>query len=252
MSAPRLAGKVAVISGAGRGIGAAIAAAYAREGARVVCAARSEDQIAAVAGRIREQGGEALAVVCDVTELAAVRAMYEQAAEAFGGVDIVVVNAGGSIERKRVDEGSAERWIATIELNLNGAYFTMREAIPHLKRRGAGKIISVGSGMGHRGTAGNSAYAASKAGLWSLTRVLAQELVEFNISVNELIPGPVRTELTRDIDAKAEQTGAPTPFLTKGEWVKTPEDVTGLALFMATLPDVGPTAQSFSLMRRDG
>jgi len=249
MSAPRrLEGKVALVTGAGRGIGRAVALAYAREGARVVCTARSEDQIRSAAQEIRTAGGEAIALAADVTSHASVQSMYRAADEAFGALDVVFVNAGGSVERKRVDEGDPKLWTATIDLNLTGAYYTMLEAIPYLKRRGAGKIIAVGSGIGHRGVAGNSAYAVSKAGLWMLVRVLAQELVEFNISVNELIPGPVRTELTRDVEA----TAAATPFNNSGEWIKQPEDVVDLALFLAAQPDVGPTAQSFSLMRRDG
>ena len=84
------------------------------------------------------------------------------------------------------------------------------------------------------------------------TRVLAQELVACNISVNEFIPGQARTRATRDVESGAEESGRGTPFLTQGEWIKQPEDVTGLAVFMAAQPDVGPTAQSYSLMRRDG
>ncbi len=251
MQEQKLAGKVAVVTGGGRGIGEAIAHAYALEGAAVVCAARSPDQIAAVASAIESAGGQALAVPTDVTDHAAVKSMYEQAAATFGGLDIVVVNAGGNVDRTRVDVGEAAPWVATIELNLIGAYYCLKEAIPHLKARGGGKIITVGSGMGHRGSPGNSSYCAAKAGLRMLTRVLAQELVEDNITVNELIPGPVRTHLTRDVEELSKQSGNPTPFLSPTEWVKQPEDVVPLAMFLATQPDRGPTAQTFSLMRRD-
>lgn len=248
----RLDGKVALITGAGRGIGAAIARAYARAGAKVACAARTKSEIDAVAAAIRNDGHEAVAVQADVTDLASVQAMYAAAVNAFGALDIAFLNAGGTIERARIDEGSADAWRATIDLNLMGAYYCAREAIPHLKARGAGKILITGSGMGHRGAKGNSAYAVAKAGAWMLTRVLAQELVEFNISVNELIPGPVRTRLTQDVEKDAAASGRDTPFLTAGEWIKEPQDIVDLALFMAAQPDVGPTAQSFSLMRRDG
>ena len=104
----------------------------------------------------------------------------------------------------------------------------------------------MGSGLGHRGMAGTSAYACSKAGLWMLTRVLAQELWPYQISVNELIPGPVVTSMAGE--QAAQRQGA---FAMEGEWVKTPEEVVPLALFLATQPPIGPTAQSFSLMRRD-
>jgi 3-oxoacyl-[acyl-carrier protein] reductase len=144
-----------------------------------------------------------------------------------------------------VAESHPEVWRTTIEVNLLGAYYCAQAAIPALKQRGAGKIITVGSGIGHRGVPGSSAYACAKAGLWMLTRVLAQELWPSHISVNELIPGPVVTQRV-DEPAAQRQSG-----LGQSEWVKTPEEVVPLALFLATQPAIGPTAQSFSLMRRD-
>ncbi len=251
MQQQQLAGKVAVVTGAGRGIGEAIARAYALEGAAVVCAARTAEQISAVAQAIEAAGGKALAVPTDVTDHAAVRRMYGAAVAAFGGIDIVVVNAGGNIDRSRVDVGAVEPWVATIELNLIAAYYCVKEAVPHLKTRGGGKIITVGSGMGHRGSPGNSSYCVAKAGLRMLTRVLAQELIEDGIAVNELIPGPVRTHLTRNVEELSKQSGNPTPFLSPTEWVKQPHDVVPLAMFLAAQPAKGPTAQTFSLMRRE-
>jgi len=245
--AGKLQGKVAVVTGAGRGIGKAIALAYAREGAAVCCAARSQSQIDATAAEIRQAGGRSLAVQTDVTQWASVDKLFRAAAEAFGGVDIVVINAGAQYDRRPVEDSIPADWLATLEVNLIGAYYCAKAAIPYLKQRGAGKIITMGSGIGHRGMPGSSAYACSKAGLWMLTRVLAQELWPFNISVNELIPGPVVTELNRDL----QQQHQGSVFAIDSEWVKTPEDVAPLALFLATQPDKGPTAQSFSLMRRD-
>ena len=182
----------------------------------------------------------------DVTQSAAAERMVRQAFEAFGGLDIVVINAGVSGTSRCVEESDPAAWRAVIEVNLLGAYHCARAAIPALKRRGAGKIITVGSGRGHRGAAEGSHYAVSKAGLWMLTRVLAQELADSKISVNELIPGPVATRMTQ----KAAQQGKGASAI-PGEWTKAPEDVVPLAMFLATQPDVGPTAQSFSLMRRD-
>ncbi len=242
-----LQGKVAVVTGAGRGIGKAIALAYAREGAAVCCAARSQSQIDATAAEIRQAGGRSLAVQTDVTQWAAVDKLFQATAAAFGGVDIVVINAGAQYDRRPVEDSIPADWLATLGVNLIGAYYCAKAAIPHLKQRGAGKIITVGSGIGHRGMPNSSAYACSKAGLWMLTRVLAQELWPFNISVNELIPGPVIT----DMDRHLQQQPQGSVFAIDSEWVKTPEDVAPLALFLATQPDKGPTAQSFSLMRRD-
>src|SRR5213596_3629801 len=150
-----LTGKVAIVTGAGRGIGQAIARAYAGAGASVCCAARTVEQ--------------------------------------YGGLDILVINAGVDLDPHTVEHSQTELWRTTLETNLTGAYLCAKAAIPHLRQRGAGKIITVGSGLGHRGAPATAAYACSKAGLWMLTRVLAQELAQDNISVNELIPGPVET-----------------------------------------------------------
>ena len=242
-----LEGKVAVVTGSGRGIGKAIALGYAGEGASVCCAARTEAEIAATVRDIEDGGGRALAVTTDVTKLASVRRMFEATVDAFGGLDILVANAGGNLARGLVAESDPVDWVATLEVNLIGAYYCARTAIPYMKERGAGKIIVTGSGIGHRGHPGNSAYACSKAGLSMLSRVLAQEVWEHNISVNELIPGPVVTGDSRDGSARRGST----VFDIDSEWVKGPEDVVPLALFLATQPDKGPTAQSFSLMRRD-
>lgn len=245
-----LTGKIALITGAGRGIGRAIALAYAEAGAAVVCAARTQIEIEQVAAAIGEQGGQAAAIAVDVADLPSVRRMMEAAVAQFGGLDILVINAGVNLDRRSVQESIPVDWQDTLQINLIGAYFCAQAAIPYLKERNGGKIITVGSGMGHRSSSGRSAYCVSKAGLWMLTRCLAEELWPFNISVNELIPGPVQTSMT-----SGEKTGnAPTSTgpNAQSEWQKRPEDVVPLALFLATQPLVGPTAQSYSLMRREG
>jgi 3-oxoacyl-[acyl-carrier protein] reductase len=241
-----LKGQVAVVTGAGRGIGKAIAIGFARAGARICCAARSQDQILNTVTEARNLGAQAIAQVTDVTNLDSVSSLFSAAETAFGGVDIVVVNAGiSSNPRKTVEAGDPEAWRHTIEVNLMGAYYTAKAAIPHLRRRGGGKIILLGSGLGHRGLPERSAYACSKAGVWMLTRVLALELQSSDISVNELIPGPVATTVTPENAQQLSGVGG-------SEWLKQPEDVVPLALFLASQPKTGPTAQSFSLMRRDG
>jgi len=245
-----LAGQVALITGAGRGIGRAIALAYAEAGAAVGCAARTQSEIDEVAAAIHARGGQALAIPVDVTDRTSVQQMTDSVIAEWGGLDILVINAGVNRDRRTVEESIPEEWLGTLDVNLNGAYYCAQAAIPHLKARGGGKIITTGSGMGHRGSPERSAYCVSKAGLWMLTRCLAQELWPFNISVNELVPGPVQTGMA-PAPSKPGSDSSAGPSA-QSEWQKRPEDVVPLALFLATQPLVGPTAQSFNLMRREG
>ena len=240
-----LIGKVAVITGAGRGIGKAIGIGFCRAGASVVCAGRTEIEILEAAMAMKLAGGDTVAKVTDVTHPQSVENLFDFAQSTFGGVDIVIINAGTAGAKTTVEKSHIDEWKQVVDTNLVGAYYTARAAIPHLRARGGGKIITIGSGFGHRAVVNRSAYACSKAGLWMLTRVLAEEAAPYNISVNELIPGPVLTDMNTSSESEIKAQ------LGENEWLKQPEDVVPMAIFLATQPDNGPTCQSFSLMRRD-
>ena len=171
--------------------------------------------------------------------------MIEQTVAEFGGIDLLVVNAGSFGTRQTVAESEPEQWRTPIEVNLFGAYYCVRAAIPYLQAREGAKIIFIGSGARSRGGNGCSAYTCAKAALWGLLQALAQELLPSGICVNELIPGPVETDLLSQI--QAGQGRAPTA---KDEWFKAPADVAPLALFLAVQPALGPTGQSYNLGRR--
>ena len=240
-----LEGKSAIVTGGGRGIGKAIAVAFAEAGAAVTVLARSGSEVEAVAESIRAGGGAALALECDVTDWHTVEGVVGEASSRFGSLDIFVNNAGNSQAREPVGDDDPQTWADVLATNLVGAYHGCRAAIPHLKTSGGGAIINLGSGMGHQGRAGNSSYNCAKAGLWMLTRCLSLELWEAGIAVNEIIPGPVFTEMTAAIFEPAK----PHPQI-PSEWVKLPEEVGPLAVYLASQSRHGPTGQSFSLARR--
>ena len=243
----RLEGQLALVTGAGRGIGEAIAIGFAKEGARVVCAARTQVEIEKTVQTIKCAQGNGIAVKTDVTDQASVARLYSKIDDTYGQLDIVVVNAAANYDHQYVECSDLELWTKTLDVTLVGAYRTVQMAIPRLKARCAGKIIMIGSGLGHNGRPGSSAHSCAKAGIWMLTRILATELADWNISVNELIPGPVQTP-----GSQLYQEGAEDSVLAiSGEWFKQPADVVPLAVFLASLPVQGPTAQSYSLMRRD-
>jgi NADP-dependent 3-hydroxy acid dehydrogenase YdfG len=191
-----LAGKTAVITGASRGIGAAAAHAFAKAGGNVVLVARSEDRIAALASDI---GASALAVPCDVSRYRDVEHVIAAAIKAFGAVDIVINNAGVIDPIGALSETDPDTWGHAIDINLKGVMHGMRAA--PMIAQGYGTIITVSSGAAHNPLEGWSAYCASKAGAYMLTRVADQETRVKGLRIMGLSPGTVATDMQKDIKA---------------------------------------------------
>ena len=187
----RLAGKTAVVTGAGRGIGRAIAMKFAAEGAAVVVADVVEGNAESVAAEI---GSRALAVHLDVTEEASVRRMAQRAEESFGSIDILVNNAGGGLTKLMINTTLAE-WKRVLDIDLTGVFLCSQAAARIMLRQRSGRIINIASPSGQRRGTGRAAYGADKAGVTALTKVMAVELSPHGITVNEIAPGPVNTEM---------------------------------------------------------
>ena len=241
----QLKDKVAIITGGGRGIGRAIAIAYAAEGARVVIASRSTNQLDEVAAEITEQGGEVLTVPTDMQLGAEVENLIQETIDRFGRIDILVNNAGVNPRGLFLDS-TDEEWEQGWQVNVMGVVYACRAALPIMQEQGSGNIINVGSGMGQVGHANLSVYCASKAALHGLTQAIAEEVWEDGIIANVLIPGPVRTELSKSAWENAES------FRAQSDPWKEPEQVVASALFLAAQPpESGMTGQILSIMRRN-
>jgi NAD(P)-dependent dehydrogenase (short-subunit alcohol dehydrogenase family) len=193
-----LSGEAALVTGASGGLGAHFARLLARHGARVALAARRRDRLEALAGEIAAAGGRALAVECDVTRAESCAAAVAAAASELGPITILVNNSGVVVTRK-LAEHSEEEWDAVLDTNLKGAFLMAREVARQLTALGrTGRIVNIASIIGLRAAAALASYAASKAGLIHLTRVLALELGRSGITVNALAPGYIETDINRD------------------------------------------------------
>lgn len=197
-----LAGKRAVVTGGGRGLGRALALALAESGADVALATRSSEGIERVAAEIKERGRRALPVQTDVTETADVERLVERMLDELGGLDILVNNSG-TIHVAPLSETGPEDWNRVVMTNLFGTYACMRAAGRHLTRQGSGKIINVASNLAFKGRPQLSAYAASKAAVVSLTRTVAVEWARYGVQVNAVAPGHVETEMNADVRSDA-------------------------------------------------
>ncbi len=204
----KLKDKVALITGGARGIGKAVALAYAREGAKVAICARSGEEIDATAREIQVLKTECRGWVCNVSLEESVKNLVQEIQKAYGRIDVLVNNAGVMTRPTPVNEFDVKKWDYTIAVNLRGPFLVTKEILPLMIRQKSGSIINVSSGLGRSGYANFSAYSVSKWGLEGFTQTLAAEVRSNNIRVNSVDPGYVATKMThfqgKDPDAVPE------------------------------------------------
>jgi len=221
----KLTGKVAVVTGASRGIGRAIALAFAREGAALVLSSRSLTPLAEVAKSAGQASrAQAIGVAADVSDEEQVEALFARVRDEFGRLDLLVNNAG-AFDGGPLDELSVEAWDRVINTNLRGPFLCTRAALRMMKPAGSGRIINIGSIAGQRVRPSSAPYAASKHGLWGLTQATALEGREYGVTCGAIHPGNVAVE-RRQASGKTED----------DEPMMAPEDIAEVALVMATLP----------------
>jgi len=228
-----LAGRVALVTGASRGIGEAIAVALAAAGARLVLASRKLEGVEVVAKVIRDAGGEALAAACHTGRAAEVEALVDKAKEAFGGVDVLINNAATNPHYGPLLEADEGQWDKTFEVNVKGYVHAIRACVPGMRERGGGAIVNVASVAGLAPHSGLGVYGVSKAAVLMLTKTLALELARDNIRVNAIAPGLIQTRFSQALwstpEAK-ERALRSIPQRRLGQ----PEDLVGAVLYLAS------------------
>lgn len=227
-----LENKVALVTGASRGLGKAIALALAGEGAQMALVARDVRQLEAAAAECRAKGGKAVVFPADLSREEEIGRLAEQVQAVYGRVDILVNNAGINI-RKPLVEFTLDEWRQVIDTNLTSVFLMCRAFIPLMKGRGWGRILNLTSMMSHVALPGRTAYCASKAGLLGLTRALALELAADGITVVGISPGPIATEMNAPLLSNPEAMRQFTDNIPLGRWGK-PEEVAQLALYLCS------------------
>ncbi|MFD9287075.1 SDR family NAD(P)-dependent oxidoreductase [Streptomyces sp. NPDC060030] len=230
MTPPRFDGYAALLTGAGQGIGAATARRLASEGAAVLVTDLDAGRAGRTAAAIRETGGTAESLACDVGDRSAVDAAVAHAVAAFGRLDVLVNNAYANHDDAPLFEDEAdEPWARTLDVTLNGPYRCSRAALPHLVASGRGAVVNIGSVNGEQDFGGH-AYSAAKAGLASLTRTLAGHAGPRGVRVNLVAPGTIRTDAWAGRDAELERASALYPLGRIGE----PDDIASAVAFLAS------------------
>lgn len=240
--------KVAIITGAGRGLGRAAALAMAAEGASVVILSRTFSEIRQTAAAITEGGGRALAVKADASKPADVAAVVRKALSRFGRVDILMNNAAVVGPVRPLHEVSLREWDRTMDINLRAAVLFCRTVVPVMIKQGGGKIINVTSGLGRMAVPRFGAYSVAKAGLDHVTRILAEELMGYNIQVNGLDPGIMDTAMQDEVRglgprALGEEVYREFVSMKESGGLKQPRQAARLAVFLASGESDGVTGE---------
>jgi NAD(P)-dependent dehydrogenase (short-subunit alcohol dehydrogenase family) len=227
-----LTGKVAIVTGASRGIGEAIARMFAQAGAKVVVASRKIEDLQAVADDIKAAGGEAIAVACHTGKREQVQALVQRAVDEWGRVDIAVNNAATNPHFGPILNSDEAQWDKTYEVNVKGYFWLAQASAPHMERAGGGSIINVASVAGLNPATAMGIYSVSKAAVIALTKQLAQELGPANIRVNALAPGLIKTKFSSALWGNEDISGKITGGTPLGR-IGTPEEVAAAALYLA-------------------
>lgn len=250
----KLENRIALITGGGRGIGRAIALAFARDGARVVLAARTAQQVEETAAEIGNEGN-ALPVVCDVADVASVQLMFARVSVKFGRGPDILVNNAGIAESAPLAKTDDDLWQRHLAINLSGTFYCTRAAMPAMLERGWGRVINVASIAGKTGAPYIAAYSASKHGVLGLTRSIALEVAAKGITVNAICPSYVDTDMTtrgiENVTAKtgrsADQALEAIKKMSPQNRLITVEEVAALALLLASEEGRGINGQAINI-----
>ena len=225
-----LSNKVAVVTGASRGIGKSIAKAYARANAHVVCVSRTEKVLSAVVGEIKKENGSASVSACDVSDPETFNSLVKDTGDTYGSVDILINNAGVTRD-SLIMRMSEDDWNTVIDTNLKGAFNGIKAVTRIMMKQRFGRIINISSVVGLVGNAGQANYASAKAGLIGLTKATAKELASRNITVNCIAPGYIATDMTNQMD---DQTKDLLISQIPLGHIGSPDDIAATALFLAS------------------